>query len=86
MLGGLVGGFLGGYSGGGAAGVVAGAAGGALAGGLLAAMSTDEDHSNQLRGALQDWLPHSTFVLSNTSKDFGGPGWLPFQDVQGMIE
>ena len=85
MLGGLVGGFLGGYSGGGPAGVVTGAAAGAVGGGLLAAMTTDANHSSQLRGALQDWLPHSTFTLSNTSPEFGGD-WLPFKDVSGMIE
>ena len=85
MLGGMAGGFLGGFSGGGASGVVAGGAMGAVAGGLLAAMTTDEDHSKQLRGALQDWLPHSTFTLSNTSTEFGGD-WLPFKDVEGMLE
>ena len=85
MLGSLVGGFLGGYSGGGAAGVVTGGVTGAIAGGLLAAMTTDSDHSDQLRGALQDWLPHSTFTLSITSPEFGDE-WVPFKDVAGMIE
>lgn len=84
-LGGMIGGFLGGYTGGGASGVVAGATAGALGGGLLAAMTTDEDHSSQLRGALQDWLPHSTFTLSNSAPDFGGDV-LPFKDVAGAIE
>ena len=84
-MGAMGGAFLGGISGGGAGGVMAGAAVGALSGGLLAAMTTDSDHSDQLRGALQDWLPHSTFTLSITSPDFGGDA-LPFKNIQGMIE
>ena len=85
VLGGLLGGFAGAYAGGGPSGVVGGATAGAIGGALLGAMTTDEDHSNQLRGALQDWLPYSTFTLSNTSADFGGD-ILPFKDIEGMIE
>ncbi len=84
-IGALGGALIGGASGGGAGGVVAGAGFGAVAGALLGAMTTDSDHSDQLRGALQDWLPHSTFTLSITAPKYGGEV-LPFKDIQGMLE
>ncbi|KKK50494.1 hypothetical protein LCGC14_3124470, partial [marine sediment metagenome] len=52
---------------------------------MLAAITTSEEHEGQMRGALMDFLPHSTFMLSNTSKDFGGD-LLPFKNLQGALE
>jgi hypothetical protein len=80
----LTGAFAGGLRGPG--GAVAGAAAGAVAGGVLAALATDEQHSKELRGSLVDFLPHSTFLLSSTSRDFAGEGLLPFQNIQGALE
>lgn len=81
VMGGAAGAIIG-RSGGAA---MAGAAAGGAFGGMLAALTTDEEHGTQLRGALMDFLPHSTFTLANTSKDFGGQV-VPFKDFQGMLE
>ena len=69
----------------GAGGVAAGAAVGGAFGTMLAALTTDDESADTLRGALLDFLPHSTFMMSNTSKDFGGQV-VPFQDLQGLQE
>jgi hypothetical protein len=60
---------------------LAGAGLGAFAG----AMGTDDDHANEMRGAMLDFLPYSTFMLANNARDFGGE-YLPFKDLQGMLE
>ncbi len=86
--GGVTGGVVGATAGailGGAKGAAAGGAIGAAFGGMLAAMTTDGEHEGQLRGALMDFLPHSTFSLANTSQDFGGQV-VPFKDMQGLME
>jgi hypothetical protein len=82
--GGLVGGVAGGLLGG-PRGAAVGAGVGAAFAATLAAFTTDDEHEQQMRGALLDFLPHSTFMISNTAKDFGGD-ILPFKDFQGMLE
>ncbi len=84
VTGGLAGAFLGGMKG--AGGAVAGAVIGATTGGIAASLATDEEHEKQLRGSLMDWLPHSTFMLANTSRDWAGEGLFPAQDIQGLME
>jgi hypothetical protein len=54
--------------------------------GLGMALGTDEEHGNQMRGALLDFLPHSTFFLKSTSTDFAGTGALPWRDAAGLLE
>lgn len=83
--GGLIGGAIGAAAAGSAAGGYKGAAVGAAFGGVLAALTTDKEHESQLRGAVMDFLPHSTFMLTTNSVDFGGE-YLPFRDVRGMLE
>ena len=80
----LAGAFLGGRAG--PVGAVAGAAIGATTGAISAALVTDEQHEKELRGSLMDWLPHSTFMLASTSKDWAGEGVFPAQDYQGLLE
>jgi hypothetical protein len=84
---------------GGVVGAVAGAAmtksargaymGAAIGGGglgLAAVLGMDEAHGNEMRGALLDFLPHSTFLLSSTSVAKHGTGMLPWRDAAGMLE
>ncbi|KKN92380.1 hypothetical protein LCGC14_0208710 [marine sediment metagenome] len=61
-----------------------GLAGGAF-GGFLAAMNTDEAHAKQMRGAMLDFLPHSTFLMTTNAPDFGG-NYAPWQDLPGLLE
>ena len=58
---------------------------GAGLGAFAMAMGTDGEHASQMRGAMLDFLPYSTFMLANNSKEFGG-NVLPFKDLQGMLE
>ena len=67
-----------------AASYAGGLAGGAF-GGFLAAMGTDKEHASQMRGAMLDFLPASTFMLTTNSPDFGG-NYAPWQDLPGMLE
>ena len=83
--GGLLGAAAGAIAGKSPAAVLAGAGAGALFGGTLAALTTDEEHEKQLRGAMLDFLPYSSFSLTTNSVDFGGD-LLPFKDVKGAIE
>ncbi len=80
----VVGAFAGGLKG--PVGAVAGAAIGGAVGGIAAALATDEEHEGHLRGSMMDWLPHSTFMLANTSRDWAGEGIFPAQDFQGIME
>ncbi|KKL92486.1 hypothetical protein LCGC14_1884170, partial [marine sediment metagenome] len=70
---------------GGMAGGLPGAVVGAAVGTAIASFNLDEAHEERMRGALIDFLPHSTFMLSNTAKDFGGDV-LPFKDLRGAME
>jgi hypothetical protein len=63
----------------------AGAAGGAALGGMLGALGTSEEHGKQMRGAMLDFLPHSTFLMTTNSPDFGG-NYAPWQDLPGLME
>lgn len=63
----------------------AAAAAGALVGGFAMAMSTDEAHAKQMRGAMLDFLPHSTFMMTTNSPDFGG-NYAPWRNLQGLQE
>ena len=58
---------------------------GAAFGGFLAAMGTDEAHAEQMRGAMLDFLPHSTFMMTTNSPDFGG-NYAPWKDLPGLLE
>jgi hypothetical protein len=58
---------------------------GAAFGGAVAALNTDEEHAKQMRGAMLDFLPHSTFMMTTNSPDFGG-NYAPWQDLPGMLE
>jgi len=80
----LAGAFIGGQRG--PTGAVVGAALGATAGGIAMALATDEQDEKELRGALMDWIPHSTLGLASTSRDWAGEGALPWQTFQGSLE
>lgn len=81
--GGLVGGILG--AGGGLPGTLAGMAAGAGLGVAAVNFLPDKEAEDRIRGAVLDWLPHASFFLTTTSKDFGGKGILPWRDIQGMM-
>jgi hypothetical protein len=66
----------------------AAAVGAAIGGGISAVLSsimTDEAHASEMRGAMMDWLPHSTFLQATTSEEFYGD-ILPAKDIQGLME
>ena len=63
----------------------AGGAAGATFGAMVGAFMTDKEHAKQMRGAMMDFLPHSTFLLATNSPDFGG-NYAPWQDLPGMLE
>jgi hypothetical protein len=48
-------------------------------------MNTDETHAKQMRGAMLDFLPHSTFMMTTNAPDFGG-NYAPWQDLPGLLE
>lgn len=81
----LLGGAAGGVLAQGAGGAAVGAAIGAAIGGFGAAALTDEQQGDRLRGALMDWLPHSSFMLASTSPEFG-TDTVPWKDMQGALE
>ena len=87
--GGMTGAIVGGAIGAAATRTAGGAYAGMAAGGILAAMTaaltTSDEHGEEMRGALLDFLPHSTFMLTTNSVDFGGE-YVPFKDMRGMIE
>jgi hypothetical protein len=85
MTGAIVGGAIGAATTRTAGGAYAGMAAGAFLAGTTAALTTSEEHGREMRGALLDFLPHSTFMLSTNAVDFGGE-YLPFKDIRGMIE
>ena len=58
---------------------------GAVIGGITAASLTDEMHAKQMRGAMLDFLPHSTFMMTTNSPEFGTK-YMPFQDLAGLME
>ena len=64
----LVGGIMGALRGGGAGGM-AGLGLGAAAGAAFGGITTTKEAGEQLRGAMMDWLPHSSFMLTSTSPD-----------------
>jgi hypothetical protein len=71
----------------GKSGVAAGI-GAAIGGGISAALSsvtTDEFHAKQMRGAMMDWLPHSTFLQTTTAEEYYGK-YMPAKDIQGILE
>ncbi len=82
--GGLLGAATGAVLGKSAGAAYTGAAAGASFSAMLAAMTIDEEHEGQIRGAMMDWLPHSTFMLTTDSVDFGG-NILPFKNIRGAI-
>jgi hypothetical protein len=63
----------------------AGATAGAALGATLGALGTSEEHGKQMRGAMMDFLPHSTFMMTTNSPDFGG-NYAPWQDLPGLLE
>ncbi len=85
LTGGLIGGAIGAAVTKGAGGAAVGAAAGAAFAATLAAINSDEINDKQMRGAILDFLPHSTFMLTSTSVDFGG-NILPFKDLRGAVE
>jgi hypothetical protein len=62
----------------------AAAVGGAF-GGFLTAMGTDDEHAEQMRGAMLDFLPHSTFMMTTNAPGFGGE-YAPWKDLAGVME
>lgn len=81
LTGGLAGGIAGAIKGG-----PLGALGGAVAGAGAAQFLSDTDNAQRLRGAVLNWLPHTSFYLKSTSPEFAGDGALPFRDFQGLLE
>jgi len=79
---------------GGVKGAIAGGVLGAAAGGAGMQALTDEQHSDQIRGAVLDFLPHSATFLTTVSRDFGGgppsegimQSLMPFKDLPGFVE
>jgi hypothetical protein len=68
---------------GGAAGVGA-AVGGGISG-ILSSIMTDEAHASEMRGAMMDFLPHSTFLQTTTAEEYYGK-IAPAKDIQGLLE
>jgi hypothetical protein len=85
MTGAIVGGAIGAAATRSAGGAYAGAAAGAILAGMTTALTTSEEHGKEMRGAMMDFLPHSTFMMTTNSVDFGGE-YLPFKDIRGAIE
>jgi hypothetical protein len=85
MTGAIVGGAIGAATTRTAGGAYAGMAAGAALAGTTMALTTSEEHGKEMRGALMDFLPHSTFMLANNAVDFGGE-YVPWKDMRGAIE
>jgi hypothetical protein len=85
MTGAIVGGAIGAAVSRTAGGAYAGMAAGAALAGTAVALTTSEEHDKEIRGAIMNFLPHSTFMLASNSIDFGGE-YLPFKDIRGAIE
>ena len=81
----LLGGILG-TKVGGAVGGLAGTALGAAAGAGFVKLLPDQTEDDRLRGIVLDWLPHSSFLLTTTSRDFGGDNTNPWQTLVQMQE
>jgi hypothetical protein len=60
-------------------------AAGAILAGMTTALTTSDEHGKEMRGAMLDFLPHSTFMMTTNSVDFGGE-YLPFKDIRGALE
>jgi hypothetical protein len=85
MTGAIVGGALGAAVTRSAGGAYAGMGAGAILAAMTSAFTTSDEAGEQMRGAMMDFLPHSTFMMTTNSVDFGGE-YLPFKDLKGAIE
>jgi hypothetical protein len=85
MTGAIIGGAIGAAATRSAGGAYAGMTAGAVLAAMTTALTTSEEHGKEMRGAMLDFLPHSTFMMTTNSVDFGGE-YLPFKDMRGMIE